>query len=52
MIAPARVMWERELEAALRRVLITESQMLTWMCGPTSVIGGKADMARTCQYVR
>jgi hypothetical protein len=24
------------------------SQMLTWMCRPTSVIGAKADMARTC----
>ena len=23
-----------------------DSQMLTWMCRPTSVIGGKADMAR------
>ena len=22
------------------------------MSGPTSVIGGKADMSRTCQYVR
>jgi hypothetical protein len=30
----------------------TDSQMLTWMCRPMSVIGGKADMARTCQYVR
>ena len=29
-----------------------DSQMLTWMRRPTSVIGGKADMARTCQYVR
>ena len=28
------------------------SPMLTWMRRPTSVIGGKADMARTCQYVR
>ena len=26
--------------------------MLTWMRRPTSVIGGKADTARTCQYVR
>jgi hypothetical protein len=26
--------------------------MLTWMRRPTSVIGGKAVMARTCQYVR
>jgi hypothetical protein len=23
-----------------------------WMHRPTSAIGGKADMARTCQYVR
>ena len=30
----------------------TDSQMLTWMCRPTSVIGGKADMARACHYVR
>jgi hypothetical protein len=28
------------------------AKMLTWMCRPTSVIGGKADTARTCQYVR
>src|SRR4029078_2923874 len=28
------------------------AKMLTWMCRPTSAIGGKADMARTCQYVR
>ena len=42
----------RNLEAELGRVLITDSQTLTWMCRPTSVIGGKADMARTCQYVR
>jgi hypothetical protein len=24
----------------------------SWMCRPTSVIGSKADMARTYQYVR
>ena len=28
------------------------AKMLTWMFRPRSVIGGKADMARTCQYVR
>jgi hypothetical protein len=28
------------------------AKMLTWMCRPASVIGGKADMALTCQYVR
>ena len=27
-------------------------EKLTWMCRPTSVLGCKADMARTCQYVR
>ena len=36
----------------LERVLINRQPMLTWMRGRTSVIGGKADMARTCQYVR
>jgi hypothetical protein len=36
----------------LGRVLINQQPMLTWMCRPTSVIGGKADMVRTCQYVR
>ena len=38
---------EARAEAALRdlgRVLITDSQMLTWVCRPTSVIGGKAVM--------
>ena len=30
----------------------TDSQTLTWMCLPTSIIGAKADMARTCQYDR
>ena len=30
----------------------SDSQMQTWMRRPTSVIGRKADMARTCQYVR
>jgi hypothetical protein len=28
------------------------AKMLTWMCRPTSVIGGKADMARACHFVR
>ena len=36
----------------LGRELINDSQLLTWMCRPMSVIGGEADMARTCQYVR
>jgi len=27
------------------------AKMLTWMCRPTSVIGGKADMARACHFV-
>jgi hypothetical protein len=30
----------------------TDSQKLTWMRRPTSVIGGKADKARIPQYVR
>ena len=34
------------------RAATWRSQMLAWVCRPTSVIGGKADMARTCQYVR
>jgi hypothetical protein len=38
---------------SLGRVLINRTaKMLTWMRRPMSVIGGKADMARTCQYVR
>jgi hypothetical protein len=43
---------QRLTSALLGRALITDSQMLTWMPCPTSVIGGKADMAQTCQYVR
>jgi uncharacterized protein YbjT (DUF2867 family) len=35
-----------------RHVSRADSQRLTWTRRPTSVIGGKADMARTCQYVR
>ena len=38
-----------QLIADLGHVLI--NRQLTWMCRPTSVIGGKADMARTCPYV-
>jgi hypothetical protein len=38
----------RSRACALKRT----AKMLTWMCRPTSVIEGKADMARTCQYVR
>ena len=30
----------------------SKTQRLTWMRRPMSVIGGKADIARTCQYVR
>ena len=36
---------------SLGRVLINRHQMLTWMCRPTSVLGGKEDMPRACQYV-
>jgi len=49
--APAR---PRDVDAifgcppiCLGRVLINRSQTLTWMHGPTSVIGGEADMMRT-----
>jgi len=38
----------RQYGAPARR----HSQMLTWMRRPTSVIGSKADMARTYQYIR
>ena len=37
---------------SLGRVIINDSQMLTWTRRPTSGNGGKADMARTCQYAR
>ena len=40
---------ETAVASELGRVLINRQ---TWMRRPTSVIGGKADMARICQYVR
>ena len=36
----------------LGRVLINRQPNQTWMRRSTSVIAGKADMARTCRYVR
>ena len=36
----------------LARVLINRQPNADLEHSPTSVIGGKADMARTCQYVR
>ena len=50
--APRAQLKLRSSASGLGRVLKTDSQMQTWMRRPTSVIGGKADMARTCRYVR
>jgi len=54
-IPPAHVLQPRARCGALARDRAArrcDSQMLTWMCRPASVIGGKADMTLTSQYVR
>ena len=45
---------QREGQGVLFRdeINLNDALLLTWMRRPTSAIGGKADMARTCQYVR